>query len=320
MVDDSLFPGNQTQPQWTKFHIGISGWSYVPWEGVFYPKGLPKKQQLKFASRALNSIEINSTHYSYQNPKIFQSWHDATPENGFLFSVKVNREITHVFKLKNTEAVIAHFFAAGVLRLREKLGAILWQIPPSLSYQAETIESFLSLLPRTVGEANALVHRYEPALPKEAWPEAHSDQRLRHALEVRHRSFRNADLMQLLRKYQIALVVADSEDPRLLMEDITSDFIYARLHGSTFKQGYPMEALQKWTDKLRAWEKGDSPASPHLITAPADRQPQGRHVFAYFDNEDKIRAPHEAQTVSHLLGIGPEPPPLPENLPVTKWK
>src|SRR5437867_12018949 len=138
--------------------IGISGWTYGPWRGVFYPKDLPHKRELEYASRQLNSIEINGTFYSLQRPSSFGAWYDATPED-FVFSVKGGRFITHMKRLKDVEKPLANFFAQGVLALKEKLGPILWQFPPGFAFNAERFEEFFKMLPRDMNEALKLARR-----------------------------------------------------------------------------------------------------------------------------------------------------------------
>src|SRR5690349_1355949 len=127
--------------------IGISGWTYAPWRGKFYPEGLPHARELAFASRAFNSIEINGTFYSLQRPESFARWFDATPE-GFLFAVKGPRFITHMKRLKDVETPLANFLASGVLRLGPKLGPILWQLPERQRFELRRLEDFFALLPR----------------------------------------------------------------------------------------------------------------------------------------------------------------------------
>src|SRR3954463_13206545 len=140
--------------------IGISGWTYGPWRGTFYPTDLAQKRELAYASRELNSIEINGSFYSLQRPTSYQKWYDETPD-GFVFSVKAGRFITHMKKLKDVEAPLANFFASGLLALREKLGPFLWQLPPVLAYDTDRLERFFNLLPRDTAEAAKLAKRHD---------------------------------------------------------------------------------------------------------------------------------------------------------------
>ncbi len=252
-----------------RFRIGISGWTYPPWRGIFYPKDVIQKKELSYASRAVNSIEINGTFYALQTPKSYAAWHETTPE-GFVFSVKANRFITHIRRLKDVEIPVANFFASGVLHLAEKLGPILWQLPPSLSYDAEIMEKFLSLLPRTTEEAAHLAERHDGAV-KKAWTHPEKKRRLRHALEVRHASFKNEEFIRMLRKHRVAIVVADTAGKWPVIQDVTADFIYARLHGDEklYESGYSPAALRKWAGKFRTWAKGGNLKTADLLCAPA---------------------------------------------------
>lgn len=299
-----------------RFHIGISGWTYTPWRGVFYPKDLVQKRELEYASRAVNSIEINGTFYSLQRPKSFAAWAEATPE-GFVFSVKANRFITHLRRLKEVETPIANFFASGVLRLEKKLGPILWQLPPNLVYNRDLIDRFLALLPRTTEEAANMAKNHDKAVKGEAWTEPGPKQRLRHALEVRHDSFKNQEFIHLLRKHRVAVVVADTAGKWPVIEDVTADFIYARLHGdeTLYVSGYSPAALKKWAAKFRSWAEGESPTKSNRLAPPDKPSAKGRDIYVYFDNDVKVRSPHDAMSLAHLLGIGPKPAPFPKELP-----
>ncbi len=192
-----------------QIRIGISGWRYDGWRGVFYPSNLPQYKELYFASRRVNSIEINGSFYSLQTPESYRSWYRQTPEK-FVFAVKGGRYITHIRRLKEVRGALGNFFASGVLHLREKLGPFLWQFPPNFRFDEDRIEEFFRLLPRTFGEAAHLsraADRIEPDFPEEA---SGSKQGIRHAMEVRHPSFENPDFVDLLRHQNIALVFADT--------------------------------------------------------------------------------------------------------------
>jgi uncharacterized protein YecE (DUF72 family) len=288
--------------------IGISGWTYAPWRGTFFPKGLKQKEELAYASRKVNSIEINGTFYSLQRPESYASWRAQTPD-GFVFSVKAPRFITHIRRLKDVETPLANFFASGVLRLGDKLGPLLWQLPPSFAYDRERIEAFFRLLPRTTKEAAALAKRHDDHVRHGSWLKSEKDRPLRHALEVRHFSFETPEFISLLRANDIGLVVADTAGKWPAMEDLTSDFVYVRLHGAgrLYVSGYNPRALNSWEAKIRDWMRGRSPAGPHRI-APVPKGPlKPRDVFVYFDNDVKVRAPYDAMSLAHRLGMGPAP-------------
>src|SRR5688572_4977386 len=181
--------------------IGISGWTYALWRGVFFPKGLPQKDELKYASRAFNSIEINGTFYSLQRPSSFRTWREQTPDN-FVFSVKGGRFITHMKKLVGVETALANFFASGVLLLGEKLGPILWQLPPMLGFDPDRIANFFDLLPRDTQAAAKLARLHDERLKGRSHVEADADRPIRYAMEVRHPSFKTPEFVALLRKHR----------------------------------------------------------------------------------------------------------------------
>lgn len=293
--------------------IGISGWRYPPWRGTFFPKGLRQKDELAYASSHLRSIEINGTFYSLQTPSSFGTWHDATPDD-FIFSVKGPRFITHIKRLRDFQAPLANFLGSGVLRLGTKLGPILWQLPPSFHYHREILDSFLSALPRTTGDALKLARKHDRRL-RTPWLRKPPDAPLRHAIEIRHESFRNAEFVRLLRRQRIALVVADTAGKWPLMADVTADFVYVRLHGDAalYVSGYGPAALDRWAARIRAWARGAVPRGSALSASPVPPRRGGRDVFVYFDNDVKVRAPFDAQSLAHRLGLGAapsRPPPL----------
>ncbi len=295
------------------YRIGISGWRYPPWRGTFFPGDLPQKDELHYASRQLRSIEINGTFYSLQRPSSFHTWHDQTPDD-FVFSVKAPRFITHIRRLKDVGGPIANFFASGVLRLEEKLGPILWQLPPSLPYDSQRLATFFKLLPRDTAEAAKLARKHDAFLSN-AWTKPGGKRSLRHALEVRHASFQTPEFVELARQHDIAIVVADTAGKWPLIEDVTSDFIYVRLHGDEelYVSGYTADALRAWEKKLRIWHRGANLPAAHRLSSPAPSRAQGRDIFVYFDNDVKVRAPYDAMTLAHRLGVGPkpgEPPPI----------
>lgn len=171
-----------------EIRIGISGWNYKPWRGVFYPRELPHRRELEFASRQFNSIEINGSFYSLQRPSSYQRWYDETPD-GFVFSVKGGRFITHMKRLRDIEVPLANFFASGILCLREKLGPILWQFPPRFRWNEERFRNFFELLPRDSSEAAKLAKRHNEKVKDQAWTKTDRRRRLYHAIEIRHDSF-----------------------------------------------------------------------------------------------------------------------------------
>jgi uncharacterized protein YecE (DUF72 family) len=288
-----------------RIFIGISGWRYAPWRGVFYPAGLPQRRELEYASRRLGSVEINGSFYSLQRPAGYRAWREQTPE-GFVFAVKGGRFITHMKKLRGIETPLANFFASGVLALGEKLGPVLWQLPPVLAYDRDRMDGFLSLLPRTTGAAAALAAGHDQRLDGRAWTTTDADRPLRHAVEVRHASFATSDFVAVLRAHGVALVTADTAGKWPFLEDQTADFSYARLHGDQelYVSGYSDTGLDWWAERVRAWAAGANPAGAHTVGAAQDR-PGGRDVFVYFDNDVKVRAPFDAMGLAARLGAGP---------------
>jgi uncharacterized protein YecE (DUF72 family) len=284
-----------------KIRIGISGWRYKPWRGSFYPEGLPQRQELEFASRRLNSIEINGTFYSMQRPESFAKWFDSTPDD-FQFSIKGPRFITHLRRLKEVETPLANFFAQGLLRLGQKLGPVLWQFPPSFKFDAERMEAFFTLLPRTQEEAAELGRKHDGWLNDRSWLKIEKDGKVHHAVEIRNASFVNPQFIGLLRKYNVGLVKADTVEWPLLM-DVTSEFMYCRLHGSEelYASGYSDEALETWANRVLSWSRGDEVEDGKKASDKPAKKRSARDVFVYFDNDIKVRAPYDAQTLQRRI-------------------
>jgi uncharacterized protein YecE (DUF72 family) len=292
-------PGHQVHGE---IRIGISGWTYAPWRGKWYPKGLTHKRELEYASRQVRSIEINGTFYSLQRPKSFQAWYDATPPD-FVFAVKAPRYITHVKRLKDTAEPLANFFASGMLCLKEKLGPVLWQFPPSFKYQPELMTAFFKMLPASTTAALRLARKHNAKVQgRTAFPKI-KPRPMRHAIEVRHPSFVCPEFVEQLREFDVALVVADTAGRWPFMEDLTSDFIYLRLHGDEelYVSGYTQAALKTWQRKIHSWARGRQPRGCRTH-APRDHSHPGvKDVYAYFDNDVKVHAPYDAIDLAHKL-------------------
>jgi uncharacterized protein YecE (DUF72 family) len=260
-----------------RIRIGVGGWTYEPWRGTFYPDGLVQKRELEFASRKLTSIEINGTYYGSQKPESFAKWHDETPDD-FVFSLKGPRFTTNRRVLADAEESIQRFFASGVMNLRDKLGPINWQFMPTKKFDPVDFENFLKLLPKSV-----------------------EGRVVRHAVEVRHDSFRTPDFIALARNYGVAIVVAaDSEYPQI--GDITAPFVFARIMGTTEaeKAGYSDAALDQWTQRARIWRSGKSPDGIRTVGA----QPKDGHdldVFLYVISGFKVRNPLAAMAMIERL-------------------
>jgi uncharacterized protein YecE (DUF72 family) len=257
--------------------VGIGGWTYEPWRGLFFPDKLPKTKELFHASRHVTSIEVNGTFYSTFTPSTFKRWADETPDD-FIFSLKAPRFAVNRRVLGEAGPSIEKFFASGVSELKSKLGPILWQLPPFKKYDADDIEAFLSLLPKNI-----------------------EGLKLRHVLEVRHETFLSKDFIAQARKANVGIVLADSAKYPLLA-DLTSDLVYLRLQDAQaeIETGYSARALDKWTALVRSWARGDEPEGLPLV-APKGRKLASRDVFVYFINGAKERAPAAAEAVIRRL-------------------
>jgi uncharacterized protein YecE (DUF72 family) len=261
--------------------VGIGGWTYEPWRGTFYPEGLAQKRELEYASRKLTSIEINGTFYGTQRATSFEKWHDETPD-GFVFSLKAPRFATHRRVLAEAGDSIERFFASGLLALKDKLGPINWQFAPTKQFDAEDFDAFLRLLPQHVdGRA------------------------IRHAVEVRHESFRHPEFISLVREHGVAVVVAgDSDYPQIA--DVTAPFVYARIMGTVEDEplGYSDDALDQWAARAAQWRAGDYPddlqtiAHTTIASAPRD-------VYLYVISGYKVRNPSAATALLDRIGRTP---------------
>jgi uncharacterized protein YecE (DUF72 family) len=278
--------------------IGLSGWRYAPWRGEFYPEGLPQSQELAYAAHRFDTIEINGTFYSLQRPESYARWCEQVPE-GFTFAIKGSRYVTHMLRLRNVKTALANFFASGLFELEDKLGPILWQLPPTLSYDRERLLAFFELLPRDGAKASALARKHDKRVSRRARLTTDPRRKLRHAIEVRHPSFMQREFIALLRRQKIALVVADTAGKWPLMEDVTADFVYVRLHGDKkiYESGYTEAALASWAAKVRAWLRGSQGPDPRTVAGPPPRR-AGRDVYVYFDNDIKVHAPYDAERLA----------------------
>jgi uncharacterized protein YecE (DUF72 family) len=284
-----------------RVRIGISGWTYKPWRGVFYPKGLAQKKELAYASSLFPSIEINGTFYSLQRPSSFAAWAEQTPDD-FVFAIKGSRFITHMLKLRGVEQALANFFASGLLALGPKLGPILWQFPPNFSFRPELVEEFFQLLPRDTDAAAVLAEKHDARMKGRAFTEPGERRVVRHAMEIRHESFVVPEFVTLLRRYNVALVCADTvEWPRLM--DVTADFVYCRLHGSEvlYTSQYSGEELDKWAARVVAWARGEEVSDGDHASPKAARLRSARDVFVYFDNDAKVFAPKDAEALARRV-------------------
>lgn len=257
--------------------IGIGGWTYAPWRGTFYPKELKQADELHFASRALTAIEINGTFYRTQSAASFAKWRDETPDD-FVFSVKGHRAVVNKKVLAEAGEAIEWFLKSGVTELGPKLGPLLWQFAPFKRFNADDFAAFLALLPDKAD-----------GVP------------LRHVVEVRHRSFLVPEFVELLRKHQVAVVLADSDDYPVIA-DVTADFVYGRLQRAqeAVATGYDADALSLWADRARTWESGGEPDGLERVSSESATQAK-RDVFLFMINGAKVRAPAAAQALIERL-------------------
>ena len=261
-----------------RIRIGIGGWTYAPWRGTFYPDDLTQKRELEYASGKLTSIEINGTFYGSQKPESFAKWHDETPED-FVFSLKGPRFTTNRRVLAEAGESVERFLKSGVLELKDKLGPINWQFAATKKFDAEDFGAFLALLPKRVdGRA------------------------IRHAVEVRHESFRHPEFIALAREHGVAVVTAaDSEYPQIA--DVTAPFVYARIMGTKEAEtaGYTAKALDVWAARARDWAAGRSPEGLQTVV-PAANAKGGREVFLYVISGFKERNPQAAMALIERIG------------------
>ncbi|CAN7765924.1 DUF72 domain-containing protein [Caballeronia sp. LjRoot34] len=260
-----------------QIRIGIGGWTFEPWRGTFYPKGLVQKRELEYASRKLTTIEINGTFYGSQKPATFAKWHDETPD-AFVFSLKAPRFSTNRRVLAEAGESVERFLASGVLELKNKLGPINWQFAPTKQFDADDFEAFLNLLPHKV-----------------------DGREIRHALEVRHESFRDEAFVALARKHGVAIVMAgDSKYPQIA--DVTAKFVYARIMGTTeeFARGYDDKTLDLWTERARDWASGGTPEGLETVSKPA-AVATPRDVYLYVISGFKTHNP--AASIAMIEGL-----------------
>ncbi len=258
--------------------IGTSGWVYPHWrKGAFYPQGTTQKKELGYLSERVRSVEINASFYSLQKPSSYESWSEQTPDD-FVFAVKGSQFVTHMKRLLNPETTLANYFASGLLALGPKLGPILWQLPPTFRFDVERVTTFLDALPRTTAAAATLAEQHDERLDGRAHTTTDADRPLRHAFEVRNQTFVCQEFTDLMREKDAAIVVASAAGEWPRIEEVTTDFMYVRLHGDEelYASGYPDAALDDWARKIRKWRRTVD-------------------VYAYFDNDAKGHAPHDAQ-------------------------
>ncbi|MFD5225599.1 DUF72 domain-containing protein [Microbacterium sp. NPDC058342] len=271
-----------------RVRVGTSGWRYASWRGDFYPTGLPQRRELEHMGALLSTVELNGSFYALQRPASYRRWRASVPE-GFVFAVKGSRYITHMLRLRDVHTALANFFASGVFALGDAMGPVLWQLPEREVFDPGTLSNFLKALPRSMGHAQHLARAHDERLDGRAWLDIEEDMPIRHALEPRSASFSDPRALDLLREQGVALTVADTAGRWPQFDDVTADFAYVRLHGSSelYHSGYSAEELASWADRIGAWAR------------------KGRDVYVYFDNDARGHAPHDAVALAGLVGDTP---------------
>ncbi|HEX6299836.1 MAG TPA: DUF72 domain-containing protein [Acidimicrobiia bacterium] len=277
-----------------KIRIGISGWSYKEWKGGFYPDDLADDDQLEFAARVFDTIEINGTFYSLTDPATCSRWRDATPRD-FQYAVKGSRYISHNLRLNDARPALANFFASGVLELGDRLGPFLWQLPQNFKFDGERLDSFLGMLPKDTEAAAVMARDHDDRVEDVSYGpgERHL---IRHALEIRHYSFLQPEMARIAQRHGVALCSSHSSEWPYI-EEITAGFIYLRLHGprKLYASQYSESALDRWADRIETWNAGEEPDDAERISDLEPPSRKERDVYVYFDNTAHGHAPMDAQ-------------------------
>lgn len=287
-----------------RVRIGTSGWRYTGWRDTFYPADVGRRGgPLVYNASCFNAVEVNGSFYGLLRPETYAAWHAQTPR-GFVFAVKGSRFITHNKKLRDVDAALANFFASGVLRLAEKLGPIVWQLPQRARFDAERLAAFFALLPHDTEAAARLARRHDHRVAGRSWTRPAARRRIRHAIEVRGDEFFGPEFVRLARRHRIAIVVSDAPEWRL-GEELTSGFVYLRLHGAERKYAsrYTDAQLDAWGARIRCWQTGGEPTDARRITAWSPPRRAGRDVYVFFDNDFEANAPHDALRLAARLGV-----------------
>lgn len=273
-----------------RVRVGTSGWAYPHWRGRFYPPGLAHRRELRHAAERLAALEINATFYGSLRPTTFAAWREEVADlvaGGFRFAVKGSRYITHLRRLRDVEAALANFYATGPLLLGAALGPFLWQLPPTLRFEPETLERFFALLPRSAGAAQRLARRHDDRFAGRAssdrGPGLAARAPLAHAVEPRHPSFDDVAFLRMCAAHEIAVVHADTAGKHVALAPSGGRLAYLRLHGSRRLYGsrYRDDELDAWAERVRRLGAAE--------------------VYVFFDNDAYAHAPRDARRLHARL-------------------
>ena len=283
-----------------KIRVGVSGWSYDEWQGVFYSDDLPDDRRLRHAASVFDTIEVNGTFYSLTDPRSCRRWRQSAPA-GFKFSVKGSRYITHMRRLRDVRTGLANFFASGVLELGDMLGPVLWQLPADLTFDADLLDSFLGMLPRDTSAAAELARKHDERARVVSYG-GHDKHRLRHVLEFRHDSFMHPGTATIARRHGVALCTSQSREWPLV-EEITAGFVYVRLHGPAelYASAYSSDELEHWASRITTWHAGGIPSGSTRISSKFPPRRTERDVYVYFDNTASGHAPRQALVLREMV-------------------
>ena len=264
--------------------VGTSGWIYPSWRGRFYPRDVPQRAWLRYLAERVEGLELNGTFYSLKRPADYRAWAEQVPAD-FEFAVKGGRYITHLKQLNDVGTALANFFASGVLALGERLGPVLWQLPNRTRVNPDRLEAFLATLPHSTTAAAELAENHDDKVV-EALTTTGVDRPIRHALEVRNETFRDPEVVDLFRRHGVALVMSHSAGTFPYFEELTSDLVYVRLHGSgqLYVGSYSDADLDAWATKILGWSRDHD-------------------VRVYFDNDTDAVAPGDAMRLRRQLDL-----------------
>ena len=292
----------------SKLVVGVSGWRYAGWRGDFYPSELPARRHLEYTTRLLGAVEVNGTFYSLKSPTTYARWYEDSTDDA-IFALKGSRYITHILRLREPKVALANFFANGLLRLEDKLGPLLWQLPPRMPWDAETFARFCEMLPDDTQAAAKLGRAHDARVSGKVSLVVDRNRRLRHAFEIRDPRVFQADALRVLERLGHALVFADTAGRFPYHEDITAGFVYVRLHGAEelYFSGYDDDSLRSWAHRIDRWAHGGCVEGAPCVRDKLPPRRKSRDVYVFFDNDAKVHAPFDALRLHAMLGQPRDP-------------